>query len=77
MVLTTEIQENKIHLSAIYALDCTVGHKSYDFCFHKKYMEAGVMPFYGSLYGGNLCLRVEVDVYSIDTLSKRFVAKEC
>jgi len=26
-------------------LPCTVGHKSHDLCFHKKYMEAGVMPF--------------------------------
>ena len=25
--------------------DCTVGHKSHDPCFHKKYTEAGVMTF--------------------------------
>jgi len=24
---------------------CTVGHKSHDPCFHKKYMEVGVMTF--------------------------------
>ena len=24
---------------------CTVAHKSHDPCFHKKYMEAGVMTF--------------------------------
>jgi len=31
---------------------CTVGHKSHDPCFHKKYMEAGVMTFV-SLYLNN------------------------
>jgi len=27
------------------AMNCTVGHKSHDPCFHKQYMEAGVMTF--------------------------------
>jgi len=26
-------------------LYCTVGHKNHDPCFHKKYLEAGVMTF--------------------------------
>jgi len=27
------------------SFSCTVGHKSHDPCFHKKYMETGVMTF--------------------------------
>jgi len=28
---------------------CTVGHENHDSCFHKKYIEAGVMTFCGPL----------------------------
>ena len=28
-----------------FQIVCTVGHKSHDPCFHKKYMEASVMTF--------------------------------